>query len=377
MPSYTIPQLQELLNKQYEALKTNETVREELIVEMKSEIKKLKEDKFNYNVFVEEKKNMVILMEEQKKQNEQLEEENEILKQQIEKLKEKESVVDEVFEGLKKNEKEYIHRNNILQRENEKLKKERDSYELYGDLMDEVCDDVYSKFCCVGQIGEGFHAKQTPPTYKITFDYIEERLKKQKNHDVKFWGFFKMIKSMKEELNDAHDENMDLKEENDKFTKMFDAFPNDMDIYSWDEKREMWRHDEDEVSDEEDEVSDEEDEEFDYGESDDWAWGYGSVQKDNEYVIHISGGGDGVSPNGFEDWVIKKHSPNELEYFIRHGGNIPDKLQKDKIIISSPDGNYVSFANKDIFEIMADRLGETDFEWLLDDEDFLCYEEEE
>ena len=44
------------------------------------------------------------------------------LKKENEELKEKESVVDEVFEGLKKNEKEYIHRNNILQRENEKLK---------------------------------------------------------------------------------------------------------------------------------------------------------------------------------------------------------------------------------------------------------------
>ena len=101
-------------------------------------------------------------------------------------------------------------------KEIEELKKQSDSYELYGDLMDEVCDDVYRKFCCVGQIGEGFHAKQIPPTYRITMDYIEERLKKQKNHDVKFWGFFRIIKSIKEELNGAHDENMDLKEENEK-----------------------------------------------------------------------------------------------------------------------------------------------------------------
>ena len=41
------------------------------------------------------------------------------------KLKQKGDVADEVFEGLKKNEKEYIHRNNILQRENERLKENR------------------------------------------------------------------------------------------------------------------------------------------------------------------------------------------------------------------------------------------------------------
>ena len=45
---------------------------------------------------------------------------------------------------------------------------------------------------------------------------------------------------------------------------------------------------------------------YDYSESDDWVWGYGAKQESSEYIIHISGGGDGVSPNGFEDWVIKR-----------------------------------------------------------------------
>jgi hypothetical protein len=176
---------------------------------------------------------------------------------------------------------------------------------------------------------------------------------------TKQYEALKTNETVREELIvDMKSEIKTLKEENDKFTKMFNAFPNDMDIFSWDEKREMWRHDEDEVSDEE--------EEFDYGESDDWVWGYGSVQKDNEYVIHISGGGDGVSPNGFEDWVIKKicrGGTDELQYFIRHGGDIPDKLQHGKMIISCPEGNYVSF----VPDGAEHRDGEIDFDWLLDD----------
>tara|TARA_R110000823_G_C15658033_1_gene471724 strand:+ start:129 stop:554 length:426 start_codon:yes stop_codon:yes gene_type:complete len=41
--------------------------------------------------------------------------------EEIEKMKRKDDVSDEVFEGHKKNEKEYIHRNNILQKRNEEL----------------------------------------------------------------------------------------------------------------------------------------------------------------------------------------------------------------------------------------------------------------
>ena len=226
------------LTKQYEALKTNETVREELIVDMKAELKSLHKkldlqmgsnnplnlkDKgfgFHGSGSPRSKPYHEILSESFKK----LKEENEKLTKENKKLKEKESVVDEVFEGLKKNEKEYIHRNNILQRENEKLKEDKFNYNVF--------------------------------------------LEEKKNMVI-------LMEKQKEEIES-------LKKE----------------------------------------------EEFDYGESDDWAWGYGSVQKDNEYVIHISGGGDGVSPNGFEDWVIKKNSSDELEYFIRHGGDIPDEHKK-------------------------------------------------
>jgi hypothetical protein len=107
--------------------------------------------------------------------------------------------------------------------------------------------------------------------------------------------------------------------------------------------------------------------EFDYGESDDWVWGYGNQQKSSEYVIHISGGGDGVSPNGFEDWVIKKVG-GELKYYIRHGGNIPDEEQKEGIvpmkIWTCPEGNYVSFQLPNY----EPREGEMNFEDWLDDE---------
>ena len=106
---------------------------------------------------------------------------------------------------------------------------------------------------------------------------------------------------------------------------------------------------------------------FDYGESDDWVWGYGNQQRPNEYVINISGGGDGVSPNGFENWVIKKVG-GELKCYIRHGGDIPDKEQINKIIVSCPDGNYVSFQDKDYvfregeicMDWLEEELGETD-----------------
>jgi len=107
--------------------------------------------------------------------------------------------------------------------------------------------------------------------------------------------------------------------------------------------------------------------EFDYGESDDWVRSYGFQQKSSEYVIHISGGGDGVSPNGFEDWVIKKVG-GELKYYIRHGGNIPDEEQKEGIvpmkIWTCPEGNYVSFQLPNY----EPREGEMNFEDWLDDE---------
>ena len=102
---------------------------------------------------------------------------------------------------------------------------------------------------------------------------------------------------------------------------------------------------------------------FDYSESDDWVWGYGATTKNNEYVINISGGGDGVSPNGFEDWVIKKVG-GSLKYYIRHGGSIPDNEQKGKKIVSCPEGNYVSFQDIDYGLPPCDEGAEMDFEWL-------------
>ena len=209
-----------------------------------------------------------------KKQNEQLEEENEILKQfaldvhnfafstnmddlDIVSAMDLGSVVEELnkdedklYKEIEEQKKEIERRDEIIQnhikeltfqkecRETEnkeiaELKKERDSYELYGDLMDEVCDDVYSKFCCGNDL------------YKITFDYIEERLKRGWSSRL---SIFKMIKSMKEELNDAHDENMDLKKENEEqlaaveALKFMDYTYNDG---SWMEKEE---EDEEEVN---------------------------------------------------------------------------------------------------------------------------------
>jgi len=100
-------------------------------------------------------------------------------------------------------------------------------------------------------------------------------------------------------------------------------------------------------------------------EDSEWVWGYGAHKKDNEYVINISGGGDGVSPNGFEDWVIKKIANDKLGYYIRHGGQIVDALQVGKKLVSCPDGNYVSFQDTD-YELCenADGDQEADFEWL-------------
>ena len=100
--------------------------------------------------------------------------------------------------------------------------------------------------------------------------------------------------------------------------------------------------------------------EYDYSESDGWVWGYGAKQESYEYIIHISGGGDGVSPNGFEDWVIKRIG-DELKYYIRHGGNIPDKEQKGQKLFTCPEGNYVSFQEQNY----EPREDEMDFEWLV------------
>tara|TARA_R110000851_G_scaffold1550_2_gene5742 strand:+ start:2276 stop:2893 length:618 start_codon:yes stop_codon:yes gene_type:complete len=145
-------------------LETNEKVREELIVEMKdgiqniidvkdTEIANLKRRKPEYKELrseIAELKKKVLSKEDVDKtaklicdlfkqvrdlkaqlkfeeeqstitihQNQSLLNENGELKAENEKMKQKESVCDEVFEGLKKNEKEYIHRNNILQKKNE------------------------------------------------------------------------------------------------------------------------------------------------------------------------------------------------------------------------------------------------------------------
>ena len=83
------------------------------------------------------------------------------------------------------------------------------SYETYSDLMDEVCDDFYHEFCC----GTG----SRPPKYDITMDYIEDRLKRQKNHGVKFWGFFNLIKSKMEQIEQIKDANGEV------FQEGFDA----------------------------------------------------------------------------------------------------------------------------------------------------------
>ena len=99
-----------------------------------------------------------------------------------------------------------------------------------------------------------------------------------------------------------------------------------------------------------------------YSEQEDWVWGYGYKQTSTKYTINISGGGDGVRPHGFEDWVIKKDG-DKLRYYIRHGGDIPDKLQVGKKLITCPDGNYISFQDEDY----EHSLEEMDFEWLEDE----------
>lgn len=114
-----------------------------------------------------------------------------------------------------------------------------------------------------------------------------------------------------------------------------------------------------------------------YDELDDWTCGYGFQKKDDEYVIHISGGGDPDKPNGFEDWVIKKLPSCELGCYIRHGSGrddpiYPDRLQKGKKLVSCPDGDYVSFQDKD-YNLYK---GEMDFEWLEDELDFFGVKEE-
>ena len=105
-----------------------------------------------------------------------------------------------------------------------------------------------------------------------------------------------------------------------------------------------------------------------YGDAEDWVWGYGYKQTIASYVINISGGGDGVSPHGFEDWVIKIDSKGKLGYYIRHGGDIPDKLQVGKKLISCPDGNYISFQDED-YEPFLEEL---DFDWLEDELKNVC-----
>ena len=304
MTSYTIPQLQELLTKQYEALKTNETLREELIVDMKSEIKSL-----HKKLDLQMGSNNPLNLKDKgfgfhSSGSPRSKPYHELLSDSFKKLKEDNEKLKKANDTFTLGAKRTIESNCKLYKENEKLTKDNKKLKRANEINAELWDTSEK---CVGE--------------------LEEEIKKLKEDKFNYNVFVKEKKNMVILMEKQKEEIEALKKE----------------------------------------------EEFDYGESDDWAWGYGSVQKDNEYVIHISGGGDGVSPNGFEDWVIKKNSPNELEYFIRHGGDIPDKLQHGKILITCPEGNYVSF----VPDGAEHRDGETDFEWLLDEEDFLCYEEEE
>ena len=86
---------------------------------------------------------------------------------------------------------------------------------------------------------------------------------------------------------------------------------------------------------------------FDYSESNDWVWAYGHKDDGDVYAIHISGGGDPSTPNGFADWVIKCDKKGDLTYYIRHGVPEADKLQKGRILVSSPDNDYISWQDKD------------------------------
>jgi hypothetical protein len=117
--------------KEITILKTNETVREELIVELKSTI-------------------------------------HNGLKKQV--------ICEEEIMRLKHNEKEYIHRNNILQRENEKLKIERgkmtdiadgNGWDIYPTDSEEEEEDVCDMLA--NQIEETMDVTQTPSgTFKYT-----------------------------------------------------------------------------------------------------------------------------------------------------------------------------------------------------------------
>lgn len=109
-----------------------------------------------------------------------------------------------------------------------------------------------------------------------------------------------------------------------------------------------------------------------YANNKNWVWGYGSLKKDYEYVIHISGGGDPNTPNGFEDWVIKPSISGGLKYYIRHGTPDEDKEQKGKKLVSCPEGNYVSW-QKESYELKDEEL---DFEWLEDEFDSMYPEDE-
>lgn len=93
----------------------------------------------------------------------------------------------------------------------------------------------------------------------------------------------------------------------------------------------------------------------DYGNEDDWSWGYGFDIKDGKYTICMAGGG-----SHWENYVIKKDG-----VYVEN----TDGMRKiDGILVSCPDGDYVAEKPRD-YEL---KEGETDFYEMIQE----CYEEE-
>ena len=104
---------------------------------------------------------------------------------------------------------------------------------------------------------------------------------------------------------------------------------------------------------------------FDYAEE--WTAAYGCMTRDNnDYRIHISGNGDPNTPNGYEDFSIKKID-GALEYFVVHYDDPRRHVRMTgKKLVCSPDGNYNSWQDED-YELRWDKDGdyELDFDFLL------------
>ena len=143
-----------------------------------------------------------------------------------------------------------------LKKQNEQLEEENEIFKQFAlDVHNFAFSTNMDDLDIVSAMDLGSVVEELNKDEDKMYKDIEELKKEIERRDEIIQNHIKELTFQKECRETENKEIAELKKQNEIFTRKLDNLPNDMDIFYWDEKRDMWRHDEDEVSDEEDEVN--------------------------------------------------------------------------------------------------------------------------